>query len=48
MLLCLIKQYAMKVYDRVEVWLQAFLPSALDGVEWSSSRSSHFTPEERG
>jgi len=31
----------------VEVQLHAFLPLALDGGDWSSSRSGHFSPWER-
>jgi hypothetical protein len=37
----------MKTYERVKVYLQAFLTSTLDECEWSGSRPSHFTPWER-
>jgi len=37
----------MKTYWGVEVWLHAFLISALDEGKWSASRPSRFTPEER-
>jgi hypothetical protein len=37
----------MKTYWGVEVWLHAFLISALDGGEWSASSPSRFTPRER-
>jgi hypothetical protein len=33
----------MKTYGLVEVWLHAFLISALDGDEWSTSSSGFFT-----
>jgi hypothetical protein len=36
----------MKTYWGVEVEAQAFLTSALDGGEWSTSRPGRFTPEE--
>jgi hypothetical protein len=35
----------MKMYWGMEVWLHAFLTFALDGGEWSASRSGSFTPE---
>jgi len=34
----------MKTYGRVEVKLQTFLASALNGNEWSASRPRHFNP----
>jgi hypothetical protein len=37
----------MKTYWGVEVWLHAFLTSALDGDERSASRPGRFTPTER-
>jgi hypothetical protein len=37
----------MKTYGEVEVYLHAFLSSALDGGEWSASRPGRFTPRER-
>jgi len=39
------KYHTMKTYRRVQVQLCVFLNSAVDGGEWSDSRSSHFTPE---
>jgi len=44
--LCLTKHHAMKTYREVEVQLHAFLTSALDGGEWSSSCLGRFTPRE--
>jgi hypothetical protein len=44
--LCLTK-HNMKAYGGVEVYLHAFLTSALDGSEWSASRPGRFTPMER-
>jgi len=38
------KHHAMKTYGGVELWLYAFITSALDGGEWSSSRPGRFTP----
>jgi hypothetical protein len=37
----------MKTYWGVELWLHAFLTSALDGGEWSASRPGRFTTRER-
>jgi len=37
----------MQTYGGVEVKLHAFLASALDGIEWSASRSGRFTPGEK-
>jgi hypothetical protein len=37
----------MKAYWGMEVSLHAFLTLALDGSEWSASRSGPFTPRER-
>jgi len=37
----------MKMYGGLEVQLQAFLTSALDGDEWSASCPGHFTLGER-
>jgi hypothetical protein len=45
--LCLTKNHTMKTYWGVEVELHAFLTSALDGDEWSTSRPGRFTPRER-
>jgi hypothetical protein len=36
----------MKVYGEADVQIHIFLTSALVGGEWSSSRTSHFTPKE--
>jgi hypothetical protein len=38
------KHHAMKTYEEMEVYLHAFLTSALDGCEWSASRPGRFTP----
>jgi hypothetical protein len=35
------------MYAHVEVQVQVFLASALDGSEWSASRSSHFACGEK-
>jgi hypothetical protein len=45
--LCLTMHHEMKTYWGVEVYLHAFLTSALDGGEWSASRPGRFTPKER-
>jgi len=45
--LFLTKHHAMKTYWGAEVWLPAFLTSALDGGELSASRPGRFTPKER-
>jgi hypothetical protein len=37
----------MEAYWGVKVELHVFLISALDGGEWSASRSGRFTPRER-
>jgi hypothetical protein len=37
----------MKTYGEVEVYIRAFLTSALVGGEWSASRPGSFTPVER-
>jgi hypothetical protein len=37
----------MKAYLGAEIQLHAFLTSALDASEWSSSRPGSFTPGER-
>jgi hypothetical protein len=47
MSLCLTKHHVMKTYWGVEVYLHAFLISALDGGEWSASHSGRLTPRER-
>jgi hypothetical protein len=36
--LCLTKHHATKPYGEVEIQIQLFLTSALDGGEWSASR----------
>jgi hypothetical protein len=33
-----------KMYKGVEIYLQAFLTSVLDGGEWSASHPGRFTP----
>jgi hypothetical protein len=37
----------MKVYCGVDVWLHAFLTSAIGGGEWLASRPDRFVPRER-
>jgi hypothetical protein len=39
--------HAIKAYRGGEVQLHSFLPSVLDGSEWSASRCSRFTPENK-
>jgi hypothetical protein len=39
-----IKHYAMKAYEGVDVYIHIFLTSALVGGEWSASRPCRFTP----
>jgi len=36
----------METYGGVELHLNAFLTSAIDGGEWSASRTGSFTPRE--
>jgi hypothetical protein len=45
--LYLIKRHVMQAYWGVEVWLWAFLTSALD-EEWSASRLVHITTRKGG
>jgi hypothetical protein len=45
--LSLTKHHAMKTYWRAEIQLHAFLPSALDGGDWSALRPGRFTASER-
>jgi hypothetical protein len=45
--LCLIKHHVMKTYWGVEVYLHAFLNSALHGGELPASRTGRFTPRIR-
>jgi hypothetical protein len=42
--LCSIKHYAMESYRGVDVYINVFLTSALDGGEWSASRPCRITP----
>jgi hypothetical protein len=37
----------MKAYSRVEIWLHAFLTSALDAGDWSASRPGYFFSGEK-
>jgi hypothetical protein len=37
----------MKTYGGVDVQIQIFFTSAVDGGEWSASRPGRFTPKER-
>jgi hypothetical protein len=41
--LCLTRHHAIKTYWEVEVYLHAFLTSALDGGEWSTSSPVRYT-----
>jgi hypothetical protein len=43
----LIKHYAMNTYGGVDVQIQVFLTSAVDGGEWSLSGSDRFIPGEK-
>jgi hypothetical protein len=43
----LIEYHAVKAYWGNQVYLHAFLASALDGGEWSASRLCRFTLRER-
>jgi hypothetical protein len=45
--LCLTKHYTMKTSEGVEVYLHAFLTSALFGSEWSVSHPGNITSRER-
>jgi hypothetical protein len=38
------KHHPMQTYERVEVWLHAFLDSALEECEWLASRPDLFPP----
>jgi hypothetical protein len=42
--LCLTKHHIIYTYWGMEVYIHAFLISALDGGEWSASRPGRFTP----
>jgi hypothetical protein len=44
---CLIKRHIMDTYGRVETLLHAFLTSALNGGEGSTSRPDRFTPADK-
>jgi hypothetical protein len=41
--MCLINHNVIKMYGKEEVWLHAFLSSALGRGEWSDSRPGRFT-----
>jgi len=45
--LFLVEYHAVKAYWGNQVYLHAFLASALDGGEWSASRLCRFTLRER-
>jgi hypothetical protein len=45
--LFLTEHHTMKSYGGVEIYLHAFLTSALDGGEWSSSDPYRFTPRKK-
>jgi hypothetical protein len=47
LLFSLTEHHAMKAYWGMYVLLHAFLTSALDGSEWSASRSDRFVSRER-
>ena len=38
---------AVKVYGEVQVWINMFLPSTLDNIEWLDSFLDRFTPGDR-
>jgi hypothetical protein len=44
----LTKYHAMETYGWVEIQLHAFLTSALEDGEWSTSRSDRFIPKVKG
>jgi hypothetical protein len=37
-----LEHHTIKTYGSIEVWLHAFLTSALDGGKWSPSRPGRF------
>jgi hypothetical protein len=45
--LCLSKHHFMKMYGRIELYLQALITSALDGGVWSHSRLGRIKSGER-